>query len=116
MWKRQAAAQTATYVNGTDNLIRGAESAGVQSFVHTSSVSAYSRLVQGTLHEAMMQRGGESWINYERALKCAPGKDSNMVRLTWSVASTRALVCRLLVHGALLKRTTPAAAGAHKSA
>src|ERR1700758_1427355 len=66
MWKRQAAAQTATNVNGTENLIRAAECAGVQAFVHTSSVSAYSHLVQGTLHEAMMQRGGESWINYER--------------------------------------------------
>jgi dihydroflavonol-4-reductase len=66
MWKREAAAQTATNVNGTENLIRAAESAGVQAFVHTSSVSAYSHLMQGTLHEQLMQRGGKSWINYER--------------------------------------------------
>jgi dihydroflavonol-4-reductase len=66
MWKREAAAQTATNVDGTENLIRAAESAGVRAFVHTSSVSAYSHLVHGTLHEQLMQRGGKSWINYER--------------------------------------------------
>ncbi|BFG80710.1 SDR family oxidoreductase [Paraburkholderia terrae] len=66
MWRPQATAQTATNVLGTENLLRAAEWAGVQAFVHTSSVSAYSHLAHGTLVESTPQRGAESWINYER--------------------------------------------------
>ena len=66
MWRRNAAAQTDTNVQGTHNLLRAAEAAGVQAFIHTSSVSAYSHLVHKTMHESTPQRGGESWINYER--------------------------------------------------
>lgn len=67
MWGRRAAAQTATNVQGTENLLRAAERAGVRAFMHTSSVSAYSHLVHGTLDESVPQRGGDSWINYERS-------------------------------------------------
>ncbi|MBE0622589.1 MAG: NAD-dependent epimerase/dehydratase family protein [Burkholderiales bacterium] len=67
MWRPHAAAQTAANVQGTENLLRAAESAGVQAFVHTSSVSAYSHLVHGVIDESTPQRGGESWINYERS-------------------------------------------------
>ena len=67
MWRPQAAAQTATNVDGTHNLLRVAEAAGVQAFIHTSSVSAYSHLVHKTMFESTPQRGGESWINYERS-------------------------------------------------
>ncbi|OUL84867.1 NAD-dependent epimerase/dehydratase family protein [Paraburkholderia hospita] len=66
MWRTRAATQTATNVQGTENLLRAAESAGVQAFVHTSSVSAYSHLARETLNESVPQRGAESWINYER--------------------------------------------------
>lgn len=66
VWKPQAAAQTATNVGGTITLLRAAEAAGVRAFVHTSSVSAFSHLVHETLNESVPQRGGESWINYER--------------------------------------------------
>ena len=66
MWRPEAAAQTATNVLGTQNLLRAAESVGVQAFIHTSSVSAYSHLVKSTMTESTPQRGGESWINYER--------------------------------------------------
>ncbi|MGF6916721.1 dihydroflavonol-4-reductase [Paraburkholderia sp. UCT70] len=66
MWKTRAATQTATNVQGTENLLRAAEAAGVQAFVHTSSVSAYSHLARETLNESVPQRGAESWINYER--------------------------------------------------
>ncbi|MFP3566355.1 NAD-dependent epimerase/dehydratase family protein [Paraburkholderia sp. SIMBA_030] len=66
MWRPQAAAQTATNLQGTENLLQAAESAGVQAFVHTSSVSAYSHLAHATLDESVPQRGAESWINYER--------------------------------------------------
>lgn len=67
LWRRTEAAQLATNVDGTRNLLRAAERAGVQAFMHTSSVSAYSHLVQGTLDESATQRGGESWIGYERS-------------------------------------------------
>ncbi len=66
MWRPEAAAQAATNVQGTCNLLRAAESTGIQAFVHTSSVSAYSHLVTDTMTESTPQRGGESWINYER--------------------------------------------------
>ncbi|WP_374356242.1 NAD-dependent epimerase/dehydratase family protein [Chitinimonas sp.] len=67
MWRPQAAAQTATNVGGTENLLRAAEAAGVKAFMHTSSVSAYSHLVNTTMREDVPQRGGESWVNYERS-------------------------------------------------
>lgn len=67
MWRPQAAAQTATNVQGTANLLRAAEHAGVQAFMHTSSVSAWSHRVHGIIDESVPQRGGGSWINYERS-------------------------------------------------
>ncbi|MEW5835142.1 MAG: NAD-dependent epimerase/dehydratase family protein [Pseudomonadota bacterium] len=66
MWKGHAARQTTANVGGTRHLLAAAERAGVGAFLHTSSVSAYSHLVHGTMSEATPQRGGESWINYER--------------------------------------------------
>lgn len=67
VWRPQAAAQTAANVDGTAHLLRAAEAAGVRGFMHTSSVSAYSHLISETLTESMPQRGGESWIAYERS-------------------------------------------------
>ena len=66
MWRQAAARQTATNVVGTGHLLRAAEQAGVGAFLHTSSASAYSHRVHGTITEATPQRGGESWIHYER--------------------------------------------------
>jgi nucleoside-diphosphate-sugar epimerase len=66
-WRPNNAAQTRTNVDGAANLIAAARAEDVSAFVHTSSVSAYSHLVQGTLHEGVLERGGESWINYERS-------------------------------------------------
>lgn len=65
-WGPGDAAQTETNVHGTARLVQAAREAGVATFAHTSSVSAYSHLVQGTLREDVPQRGAESWINYER--------------------------------------------------
>jgi dihydroflavonol-4-reductase len=65
-WAPRNAAQTRTNVEGTSALLAAARAAGVGTFVHTSSVSAYSHLVHGTLREDVAQRGAESWINYER--------------------------------------------------
>lgn len=65
-WRPHNPVQTRTNVGGTEALLRAAEAAGVRRFLHTSSVSAYSHLVHGVLREDVPQRGGESWVNYER--------------------------------------------------
>jgi nucleoside-diphosphate-sugar epimerase len=67
MWRPQAAAQTHTNVHGTENLLQAAQRAGVSAFIHTSSVSAYSHLTKDAIIENTLQRGAESWINYERS-------------------------------------------------
>ena len=66
-WRPNNDAQTLTNVGGAANLLAAAKAAGVRAFMHTSSVSAYSHLVHGTLREDVPQRGGDSWINYERS-------------------------------------------------
>ena len=65
-WRPHNPIQTKTNVQGAELLLRAAEGAGVKRFLHTSSVSAYSHLVHGVLREDTPQRGGESWVNYER--------------------------------------------------
>jgi dihydroflavonol-4-reductase len=65
-WRAEATAQHATNVDGTRHLLAAAADAGVAAFMHTSSISAWSHLVQGRVDEAVPQRGGESWIHYER--------------------------------------------------
>ncbi|MEO9077820.1 MAG: NAD-dependent epimerase/dehydratase family protein [Rhodanobacter sp.] len=67
MWRPHAARQTITNVEGTENLLRAAKTAGVQAFMHTSSVSAWSHRVRGVIDESTGQLGGDSWINYERS-------------------------------------------------
>ena len=84
MWRPNAAAQTATNVQGTENLLRAAEACGVKAFIHTSSVSAFSHLVHGELHESVAQRGDESWINYERT-KCLGERAVRQSPLPWIV-------------------------------
>ena len=64
-WTPGNARQTRINVEGTRALVALAERHG-SAFVHTSSISAYSHLVHETLREDTPQRGGESWINYER--------------------------------------------------
>jgi dihydroflavonol-4-reductase len=66
-WRPNNAAQTRTNVGGASNLLAAAKAAGVAAFMHTSSVSAYSHKVHGILREDVTERGGESWINYERS-------------------------------------------------
>ena len=65
-WRVNNASQTRTNVDGIQNLIAAAKANNVKQILHTSSVSAYSHLAHGTLREDVPQRGGESWINYER--------------------------------------------------
>jgi dihydroflavonol-4-reductase len=66
MWRANNEAQTRTNVEGTKALLAAARDANVKGFLHTSSVSAYSHLCHETLHENLPQRGGDSWVNYER--------------------------------------------------
>ncbi len=66
-WSKDKAIQLDTNVGGTQRLLAAAKQAGVSCFVHTSSVSAYSHLCHDTLTESLPQRGGESWVNYERS-------------------------------------------------
>jgi len=66
-WRPHNAAQTRTNVGGAANLLAAAQAEGVGAFIHTSSVSAYSHLVHATLREDVPERGGASWINYERS-------------------------------------------------
>ncbi len=67
LWRGGAVAQFATNVTGTENLLRAAEVAGVGAFVHASSLSAWGHCTPGVVTEAVPQRGGESWIGYERS-------------------------------------------------
>ncbi len=67
LWRQQATAQSATNIQGTENLLHAAESAGVKAFLHTSSVSAWSHRVHVAIDESVPQRGGDSWVNYERS-------------------------------------------------
>ena len=66
-WSKDKAIQLETNVGGTQRLLEAAKRAGVECFVHTSSVSAFSHLCHETLTESLPQRGGESWVNYERS-------------------------------------------------
>ena len=66
-WSKDKALQMDTNVAGTQRLLEAGKRAGIERFVHTSSVSAYSHLVRGTLTESVPQRGGDSWVNYERS-------------------------------------------------
>lgn len=84
MWRPHAAQQTATNVQGTQNMLRAAEQAGVKAFIHTSSVSAFSHLVHGTLEESVPQRGMDSWINYERT-KCLGEQAVRQGAVPWIV-------------------------------
>lgn len=84
MWRRNAAQQTATNVQGTQNMLRAAERSGVKAFIHTSSVSAFSHLVHGTLDESVAQLGEKSWINYERT-KCLGEQAVRVSNVPWIV-------------------------------
>ncbi len=66
-WSKDKAIQLETNVGGTQRLLEAAKRAGVECFVHTSSVSAFSHLCHETLTESLPQRGGQSWVNYERS-------------------------------------------------
>lgn len=65
-WTPNNARQTRTNVEGTRALVEAALARNAGFFVHVSSVSSFSHLVEEELTEESPRRGGESWINYER--------------------------------------------------
>ena len=66
MWSRHNARQSAINVTGTANILAAARAAKARRFVHTSTWNTYG-LEQGKISEASPQRGGASWINYNRS-------------------------------------------------
>lgn len=64
-WSCRNAEQTAINVEGTRNVVNVARQGGVTTFIHTSSMAAWGN-VKGRVDEETPQRGGRSWINYER--------------------------------------------------
>ncbi len=65
VWSRNDARQTRVNVEGTRNILDAAVAAKARRFIHTSTWNTYG-LEQGALHEGLPQRGGGSWINYNR--------------------------------------------------
>lgn len=64
-WSKRNAEQTAINVDGSRNMVEAAAKKGVQTFIHTSSISAWGR-IDGEINETAPQMGADSWINYER--------------------------------------------------
>lgn len=66
MWSRRNAEQNRVNIDGTRNVAEAALRAGARRLVLTSSISAYG-LHDGRIDETAEQRGGRSWINYQRS-------------------------------------------------
>ena len=65
-WSRRDAAQTATNVTGTRNMVNAARKRGARRFVLTSTASSYGRQDE-PLSEQLTSTAANSWINYERS-------------------------------------------------
>jgi dihydroflavonol-4-reductase len=65
-WSGGNAEQTRDNVDGTRNLVEAAIARRAKKLVHTSSESAWGEVHESPFDETTPQRGGESWINYER--------------------------------------------------
>ncbi|MEE8583443.1 MAG: SDR family oxidoreductase [Acidobacteriota bacterium] len=66
MWRRHNALQDRINIDGTRHVVRAALQRGAGRLVHTSSISAYG-LHKGRIDEQSEQRGGRSFINYQRS-------------------------------------------------
>ena len=65
-WSKRNAQQNVNNIDGTRHMVDAAVSKGVQTFIHTSSVSAWGQ-VKGTVTDETPQQGASSWINYQRS-------------------------------------------------
>ncbi|MFA5122180.1 NAD-dependent epimerase/dehydratase family protein [Zavarzinia sp.] len=66
LWARHNARQTRNNVLGTRNMCAVALEKGAKRFIHTSTISAWG-LIDGPITEEVPQKGGLSWINYQRS-------------------------------------------------
>lgn len=66
LWSQKNELQQIVNVDGTRNLLRVASTFNVSAFIFTSSASAWGSTNGCTISENLPQRGGESWVNYER--------------------------------------------------
>ncbi len=66
LWSGGNAEQTRDNVDGTRNVVEAAIARGAKKLVQTSSQSAWGEVQESPFDETAPQRGGESWINYER--------------------------------------------------
>lgn len=78
-WSRRDAAQTATNVIGTRNLVNAARRRGAKRFVLTSTAAAYGRQ-KSAVSEQTRSTAAHSWINYERSKWLAEEEVRNAVR------------------------------------
>lgn len=65
LWSQHNERQTEINVAGTKNMVTAAKTNNMQTFIHTSSVSAWGK-IEGTITEQTPQKGNTSWVNYER--------------------------------------------------
>jgi dihydroflavonol-4-reductase len=65
-WSGGNAQQTLDNVDGTRNVVETAIAKRAKKLVHTSSESTWGEVGESPFDETTPQRGGESWINYER--------------------------------------------------
>lgn len=65
MWSKNNERQTEVNVTGTKNMVQASAEKNVETFIHTSSVSAWGK-AKGIISEETPQQGKDSWVNYER--------------------------------------------------
>ena len=66
VWSGGNAEQTRDNVDGTRNVVEAAIAKRAKKLVHTSTQGAWGEVRESPFDETTPQRGGESWINYER--------------------------------------------------
>ncbi|HEX8793257.1 MAG TPA: SDR family oxidoreductase [Polyangiaceae bacterium] len=66
LWSGGNAEQTRDNVDGTRNVVEAAIAKGAKKLVQTSTQGSWGEVHENPFDETTQQRGGESWINYER--------------------------------------------------
>jgi len=66
LWSGGNAEQTRDNVDGTRNVVETAIAKQAKKLVHTSTQGSWGDVPESPFDETTPQRGGESWINYER--------------------------------------------------
>jgi len=66
LWSRANRKQRHVNVDGTYHVIQASKAKGAGVLVHTSSASTWGDMSGRTITESLPQRGGQSWVGYER--------------------------------------------------